>query len=135
MKLNTQTNQYVLELDDVIQNTDYTSEDLEAHQIDLRTISRDTYRVLYSFYKGANAELNRKKFDDYVIEYNKSFGLMFVMIEYLKGAIISGLDLNSYVNEFFPAMNGNMNQKRHFSNTVKEEARSQGLYFPGGIIW
>lgn len=135
MILNTQTNQYELEVDDVVQNSSYTSDDLVAHQIDLKTISRDTYRILYNFYKGNNSEANRKKIDEYIIEENKVNGLMFVMIEYLKGAIISGLDLNAYINEFFATMNGSMRHKRHFSNTVKEEARSHGLYFPGKIIW
>lgn len=135
MEFNEETQQYELEIDDVTSNTNYTAEDIAQHGIDLRDISRNTYRVLYNFYVGPQAELHRKNIDEYIIDKDKKYGLMLVMIEYLKGAIISGMDLNAYSNEFMMnAQNRGIVDKPSYSYTVKQEARSQGLYFPGGLL-
>ena len=128
--------QYYLEINDIVQHTNYTSEDIAQHNIDLKMLSRDVYRVLYNLGSTRNKEQHRKKIDQYIIENNKSEGLMFVMIEFLRGALVSGKDLNAYTNDMILNMRtGAMVEKNSYSRTVKEEAKSQGLYFPGEIRW
>ena len=128
--------QYYIEINDITQHTDYTSEDIAQHNIDLKMLSRDTYRVLYTLGATRNRESHRKKIDEYIIEQDKKINLMFVMLEFLRGAIVSGKDLNAYTNDMIMNMQtGKFVEKSHYSKTVKEEAMSQGLYFPGEIRW
>ena len=136
LKYNEFTNQFEIEVSDVTQHTDYTSEDLKQHGIDLRKISRDTYRILNNFYKGPNPQQHAENLQEYIIQKEKANGLMFVMIEFLHGAMISGMDLNTYTNEFFHHVRSSrVTSKPHFSSTLREEARVQGLYFVGKIRW
>lgn len=130
MTYNATRKQYVLTIDDVTQRTNYTSDDIQSHNIDLRTISEVTYRVLYGFYKGPNparqAEIIREMIE---ASADKREALLAAMIEMLHGAMVSGMDLNQYISSLTTR-----DRTQAIPDSVKEELRNGGLAFTGDIL-
>lgn len=114
--------EYYITMDCITNYTDYTSDELGAVGITsktLRNISHSVYRLIYSWYKG-HEPYNHNRFMRMKI-YDNTQGevksLMLAMIEAVKGAIESGMDLNAYVND----------PKDNLPYTVKEELLSAML--------
>jgi len=85
----------------------------------LKNISRLVYRVIYSEYIGLNRDTHKKYMKKKI--YDNSYGevtsLMFAMLETVKGAIESGMDLNAYIDE----------PKETMPSTAWQELRQVGL--------
>ena len=81
----------------------------------IKIISHSVYRLIYNWRKGVgrndHIKYMRKKIYDNDNE--EVTALMFAMIEAVKGAIESGMDLNAYINE----------PKDNMPYTVKEELK------------
>lgn len=114
--------EYYINIDCITNYTNYDSNMLGAVKIDnktLKMISHAVYRMIYNYRRGINKSVHKK----YMIKkiYDNSNGevtaLMYAMIEAVKGAIESGMDLNAYINE----------PKDNMPYTVKEELRSADL--------
>jgi len=131
MEFNTLRNQFYLTIDDVIQNTQFTSEDIYALNIDLNEISEATYRIMLNFYKGPNPQKHADILKQMIIDSDeKQNGLRNAMLEFLRGAVVSGMDLNAYIARELQAGF----TRSHAPVTVKQELRIAGLYFPGEIL-
>lgn len=130
MVYNEKTQQLEITIDEVLELTNYDSSDIYEHNIDLGQLSRATYQYIASFYKGPNPERHfnaiKKLIED---EPQKQQTLKQAIVEVVKGALVSGMDLNAYI------ANLQNEHKEHVPHTVKEELRYGGLYFPGEIIW
>lgn len=138
MQLDTRRNQFYLTIDDVIQNTTFTSEDVYEQNIDLKEISESTYRVMHNFYKGPNPQKHATILRDMIVDNeDKQRGLLFAMLEFLRGALVSGMDLNAYIaTVVYNQQTGGSShtEKTNAPHTVREELRMAGLYFPGEIL-
>lgn len=112
--------EYYITLDAVTNYTTYNSQELSlvfGNDVDkgIKNISHSIYRLIYLWRKGEgrteHIKYMRKKI------YNNANGevnaLMLAMIEAVKGAIESGMDLNAYINE----------PKDNLPYTVKEELK------------
>ena len=138
LDFNERKNQFVLTINDVVQNTNFTSSDIDQHKIDLREMSEATYRVMHSFYRGPYPYKHAEILQQMIIDDpEKQTALMFAMLEFLRGALVSGMDLNAYIaTVVFNAQTGGANEteKTNAPHTVREELRIGGLYFPGELL-
>ncbi len=138
MQFDSRRQQFYLTVDDVIQNTQFTSEDLVQNNIDLNEISQGTYRVMHSFYKGANPQKHADILKDMIVDDpDKQQALLNAMLEFLRGALVSGMDLNAYIASVVYDQNTGMNQQLKKTNspyTVRQELRIGGLYYPGELL-
>jgi len=138
MQFDSRRQQFYLTVDDVIQHTQFTSEDLVQENIDLREISQGTYRVMHSFYKGHNPKKHTDILNEMIVnDPEKQQGLLNAMLEFLRGALVSGMDLNAYIatvvyNEVSGA--SSHTEKTNAPHTVREELRIGGLYYPGELL-
>jgi len=121
-------NEYYIEIDDVLNNSEITEEDLNdtfGEQVEnwLKTLSSRTYRVLYSAYKGWNIDQQVLELK-YIINNNddKKAIMMEAIIEYVRGAVYSGMDMNTYLG------------KQGHSADVEYILRNGGLWFAGPIL-
>jgi len=105
MKYNMDLEEYYINVDTITNYTAYDSNDLNVIFGDklaeaLKLISRNVYRLIYSYYRGAEPYKHQqymrlKIYDNTQGEVN---ALMFAMIETVHGAMQSGMDLNAYIN-------------------------------------
>lgn len=104
MELDTNTNEYYIIMDDVTNNTMFSSNDMGSRGIDdkaLKILSHSIYRLIYRHYKGAFIE-DHRTFMQTILSNNANnerYYLMNAMLEMVKGAVQSGMDLNAYLNE------------------------------------
>lgn len=138
LEFNAKKNQFYLTEDDVIQNTQYTSDDIYQHNLDLREISEGTYRVMHNFYRGPNPKKHADILQEMINE-NEALqnALLFSMLEFFRGAIVSGMDLNSYIaTVVYNQQTGSATstEKTNAPHTVREELRLGGLYYPGELL-
>lgn len=97
--------EYYITLDGVLSYTSFTDDELgnifDDVTKDLKTISHNVYRLLYSWYRGPEP-YNHQRFIRMKI-YDNTQGevqaLTYAFIEAIKGAVESGMDLNAYINE------------------------------------
>jgi len=112
MKLNDAGTEYQLELNDVVNETDISSDDLGLIFGDiakgLRIISHAVYRLIYDYYPGLykndHIVYMRTKISNNL--YEEQTFLKNAMLEAVKGAVHSGMDLNVYIDDaknMFPA--------------------------------
>ena len=120
--------EYYIEIDDVINNSEFTEDDLvgilgENIEQVLKTLSARTYRVMYSAYNGWEQEQQKKELQ-YIINNNvsKLDTMTDAIIEYIRGAMYSGLDMQVYL--------GN----KGYSNEVKDILYSGGLWIIAEIM-
>ena len=120
--------EYYVTIDDVINNSEFTEEDLTSilgENIDkvLENLSARTYRVMYSAYNGWEQEQQKKELQ-YIINNNvsKQDTICDAIIEYIRGAVYSGLDLQVY--------QGN----KGYSQEVKDILYSGGLWIIAEIM-
>lgn len=114
--------EYYITIDTITNYTQYSSDDLGQMKINdktLKMISHSVYRLMYGWRKGtgkyAHKKFMRKKIYDN--EEEEVTVLMLAMIEAVKGAVESGMDLNAYINE----------PKDTLPYTVSEELKQAGL--------
>lgn len=117
MKYDMALEEYYITVNAITNYTAYNSEELgkifKNLNKDLKKISHNVYRLIYSWYRGAepykHQQFMRSKIYDNTQGEVKA--LMLAMIEAVIGAIESGMDLNAYINE----------PKNTFPLTVYEE--------------
>ena len=96
---------YIVDKDDVINNSEITEEDLaevygERINDNLENASKKVYSIMYSaapsFYRKRNAD-----YIDYMIQNDTDMqqAIMDAVIEYVRGALFSGMDLRAYEND------------------------------------
>lgn len=125
IKYNMTLQEYYITLDGVTNNTQYSSDDLNQMKIDaqtLKTISHSVYRLIYNARWGrgkyAHKKYMRKKIYENAEE--EVTALMFAMLEAVKGAVESGMDLNAYTND----------PKDTLPYTVTQELKAANLIDP-----
>lgn len=119
MEFNETMNEYYITIDDITNNTPYSSDDLNGVfgevKMTLKNISHAVYRLMYSYYNGMNPHTHKtfiqRKIGYDMMDEQTQFKL--ACIEAVKGAVESGMDLNAYTNE----------PKDTFPSTVYDELR------------
>jgi hypothetical protein len=111
---------YYLEVGDVVDNSFYSESDLGRVFNDnvaktIKLLSRDIYALMYSYYKGVYMN-EHKEFIQHRIELEKE-QFKRAVIEHIKGAIESGMDLNAYIDQ----------PKERYPRTVYTELRIGNL--------
>lgn len=112
--------EYYITMDGVTNHTTYSSDELalvfgsDVNKA-IKVICHSVYRLIYNHRQGIGknehiAYMRKKIYDNLGSEVN---ALMLAMIEAVKGAIESGMDLNAYTNE----------PKENLPYTVKDELR------------
>ena len=112
--------EYYITTDAITNYTTYNSNDLslifksDANKA-IKIISHSVYRLIYNWRKsvGRNDHIKYMRKKIYDNDNKEVTALMFAMIEAVKGAIESGMDLNAYINE----------PKDNMPYTVKEELK------------
>lgn len=111
--------EYYITMDAITNYTTYNSNDLGLIFNDadkaIKIISHSVYRLIYNWRKGMGGRdhikyMRKKIYDN---EKEELTALMLAMIEAVKGAIESGMDLNAYINE----------PKETLPYTVREELK------------
>lgn len=102
MKL--ENNEYYIELDDVINNSEFDETELketygEAIEYHLKNASSKVYSIIYSAYGGRD-RMKQYSAMRYMInnDEEKQRGLRNAIIEYVRGAVYSGMDLKAYTS-------------------------------------
>ncbi len=134
MKFNHKTQETYITIDDVINESSFTSKDIQdklGEQFD-RVVERDLSRAVYRYLHGL-----RRGFDDgrqtrilnALIFNNRKFqrGLKLAMVEMVKGAMYSGMDLNAYSAEDAVAVGSTVIPTKDIPNTVLHELKNGGL--------
>lgn len=119
IKYNMALQEYYITVDAITNYTTYNSNDLGLIFNDadkaIKIISHSVYRLIYNWRKGMGGRdhikyMRKKIYDN---EKEELTALMLAMIEAVKGAIESGMDLNAYINE----------PKETLPHTVREELK------------
>lgn len=100
MKL--ENNEYYIEKDDVLNNSEFTEIDLTQTyganlEYHLRNASSKVYSIMYSAFGGRDKTRQYRALR-YMINNDeiKQRGIREAIIEYIRGALYSGMDLNAY---------------------------------------
>jgi hypothetical protein len=119
---------YIMGIDDVINNSEITEVDLtriygdnvESH---LANASKKVYQIYHNSYRGLNQQ-RQVAFMDWWIEQDTTRQNIIrdAVIEYIRGALYSGIDLNIYISD-----------KKAYSEHVIQTLRDGGLWFPQTI--
>lgn len=124
------TGQYRIEENDIINNSEIMQEDLADlydERVDMQLInaSRKVYSVMYNAYRGIERERQRLALN-YMIRNDtaKQDAIRDAIIEFIRGALLSGMDLNEYTGD-----------AKYYSNSVKNILRENGLYVYGTISY
>jgi|LGOV01.1.fsa_nt_gb uncharacterized protein YgfB (UPF0149 family) len=115
-------NEYIIELDDVINNSEFEETDLKevyGDSIDffLEDASSKVYSIMYSAFPGIDKERQYAGIQ-YLInnDEDKIAGLQKAIIEYIRGDLSMGLGLNLYTD------------KKHYSDEVVNILKRNGLW-------
>lgn len=127
MELNS-SNQYIINIEDVINNSEITEEDLTevyGNHITSQLIvaSRKVYTIMYNAYCGWEVEQQIKELH-YIInnDSTKKDGIRDAIIEYVRGALISGMDLKQYESD-----------EKYYSSGVRDILHQNGLWIKATI--
>lgn len=95
-------NEYQIEKDDVLNNSEFSESELvdtygEKLEYYLKVASQRVYSIMYSAYGGVGKE-RQYEILRYMInnDEKKQIGLREAIIEYIRGAVYTGMDLNQY---------------------------------------
>jgi len=124
MKFNHKTNETYITIDDVINETSFTSKDIQdklGEQFDRvveRDLSRAVYRYLHGLRRGFDNDRQTRILNALIFN-NRTYqrGLKLAMVELVKGAMYTGMDLNAYSAEMLKAL----------PDTVMHELKNSGL--------
>lgn len=117
-----ENNIYIIDADDITNNTAYTNEEVIAvlsSKGAFKAIANAVYRYIYNFYNKSNKYAHRK-YMNHIIETNYEDareGLKRAQIEMACGAIESGMDYAKYLED----------QKADAPYTVEQELENYGL--------
>lgn len=121
------TGEYVITHEAVIEFIDAQPAEITAHfdneKKAYRALSQAVYRIIYDRSLDANRH-NHIKFMQGKIHRNlenEKLYLMKAMIEIIKGALNSDMDLNAYID----------GEAKHYPNTVEQELQNGLLIMPG----
>jgi hypothetical protein len=120
-------NEYYIEVNDILNNSEFTEPELTdvfGEKIDehLKNISAKTYRVLYSAYSGWNIDQQKLELQEIINGSDTKKQVMLeAIVEYVRGAVYSGLDLQVYLG------------KKGYSQEVIDILRQGGLWYVAEI--
>jgi hypothetical protein len=124
MVFNAKTQELFITIDDVLNETSLSSKDVQDklgeqfERVIERELSRDVYRYLHGVYRGFDNKEHTRILNALIFNNgNYQEGLKWAMIEHVKGAVYSGLDLNKYSAESMKAL----------PDTVMWELKNGGL--------
>jgi len=124
MVFNAKTQELFITIDDVLNETSLSSKDVQDklgeafERVIERELSRDVYRYLHGLYRGFDNKEHTRILNALIFNNgNYQEGLKWAMIEHVKGAVYSGLDLNKYSAESLKAL----------PDTVMWELKNGGL--------
>jgi len=97
--------QYIITEDEILNNSEITADELveiygERLEFNLILASRKAYNIMYSAYRGVNKDRQRLVLN-YMIAEDTALqtAMMEATIEYMRGAMYTGMDLNEYVGQ------------------------------------
>ena len=96
---------YVITIDDVVKNSELTDVELtevfgDKVKFFLQSLSEKTYRVMYGAYRGIHRERQRAWMNWFIQQSeDRQVGIREAIIEYIRGAIYSGMDMQVYVGD------------------------------------
>jgi len=124
MVFNAKTQELYITIDDVLNETSFSSKDVQDklgeafEKVIERDLSRDVYRYLHGLYRGFDNKEHTRILNALIFNNgNYQEALKWAMIEHVKGAVYSGLDLNKYSAESMKAL----------PDTVMWELKNGGL--------
>jgi hypothetical protein len=121
-------NEYSITLTEVIDGSEFTEAELvdtfgEGIEGHLNNISRKTYRALYSAYCGWEIDQQVLELQEIInLSETKQDVMKEAMIEYVRGAMYSGLDLQVYLGG------------KGYSEELKDILYAGGLWIIEGIV-
>lgn len=130
-------NEYVLDVNDIIQNSEIEEEDLlevfgNQYKFILAQAAQKTYLAMYSAYRGIHRDRQRKALQWMVINNDGNKEVMLrAQIEYVRSMLITGMDLQNYLQE--NSIEERMRNEVKHPKTVLEILRSGGLLFPSEV--
>jgi|SRR6056297_847091 len=111
MVFNAKTQELYITIDDVLNETSFSSKDVQDklgesfERVIERDLSRDVYRYLHGLYRGFDNKEHTRILNALIFNNgNYQEGLKWAMVEHVKGAVYSGLDLNKYSAESLKAL-------------------------------
>lgn len=128
--MTTDNGQYLTTKDEVLNNSEFSETDLtdvygEELEFSLKLASRKTYNIMYSAYRGVNKGRQRLALN-YMIAQDtiKQDAIMYATIEYIRGALSSGMDLKEYLAE-----------KPNYSKSVIDILKQNDLWIVAEIYY
>ena len=115
MVFNAKTQELYITIDDVLNETSFTSKDVQDklgeqfENVIERELSRGVYRYLHGLYRGFDNKEHTRILNALIFNNgNYQEALKWAMIEHVKGAVYSGLDLNAYSAESLKSLPDNV---------------------------
>lgn len=141
MVFNANNQELYITLDDVLNETSFSSKDLQdklgANFEDVlkRDLSRAVYRFLHGQYRGFKSSDHKDILNALIFNNrNYQYGLKLAMVEMVKGAMYSGMDLNTYSAEVDMTATG-LKSKKSIPDTVYYELKNSGLLDLSGRLF
>ena len=119
---------FLVIIDDIVNNSEFTYDELvevlgDGIEYHLSNMSKKTYRIMYSAYNGWNIEQQVLELQEIINnDEEKQQVILDAIVEYVRGAMYSGLDLQIYM--------GN----KGYSSELKDILRMGGLWIKGEIL-
>lgn len=135
MYFRAKTQELYITLDDVLNETSFTSKDIQDklgenfEDVIERDLSRDVYRYLHGQYRGFDNKEHVRILNALIFNNgNYQEALKWAMVEHVKGAIYSGMDLNSYATGITITPSGKVvSTTKDMSDNVMWELKNGGL--------
>lgn len=115
MVFNAKTQELYITIDDVLNETSFSSKDVQDklgeqfERVIERELSRGVYRYLHGLYRGFDNKEHTRILNALIFNNgNYQEALKWAMIEHVKGAVYSGLDLNAYSAESMKSLPDNV---------------------------
>lgn len=115
MVFRAKTQELYITLDDVLNETSFSSKDLQDKLGDRfedvieRELSRGVYRFLHAQYRGFDNKEHVRILNALIFNNgNYQEALKLAMVEYVKGAVYSGMDLNAYSHDTLKSLPDNV---------------------------
>lgn len=115
MVFRAKTQELFITLDDVLNETSFSSKDLQDKLGDRfedvieRELSRGVYRFLHAQYRGFDNKEHVRILNALIFNNgNYQEALKLAMVEYVKGAVYSGMDLNAYSHDTLKSLPDNV---------------------------
>lgn len=115
MYFRAKTQELYITIDDVLNETSFTSKDLQDKLGDRyedvieRELSRGVYRYLHGLYRGFDNKEHTRILNALIFNNgNYQEALKLAMVEHVKGAVYAGLDLNAYSADNMKALPDNV---------------------------